>query len=85
MIAFLRLRCGLSRAEVLKTTLPEYRCLVAEFEHVDGHRELLSGILDIVSSLFGGKKPDPRKAAAPPQPRTREEALVGKFGGIELP
>lgn len=81
MIAFLRLRCGMSRAEVLRTTLPEYRCLVAEFDHVDGHRETLQGILDIVSTLFGGEK----KAKAAPPARSREEALVGKFGGIQLP
>lgn len=82
MIAFLRLRCGLSRAEVLRTTLPECRCLVAEFDHVDGHRETLQGILDIVSALFGGGK---KKAKAAPPPRSREDALVGKFGGIQLP
>ena len=81
MIAFLRLRCGMSRAEVLRTTLPEYRCLVAEFEHVDGHREVLSGILDIVSSLFGGKK---RAKGTPPPPRTREGAMVERYGGIAL-
>lgn len=82
MIAFLRLRCGLSRAEVLRTTLPEYRCLVAEFAEVDGHRELLTGILDIVSSLFGGKK---HPKGSPPPPRTRETTMVERFGGIALP
>lgn len=83
MIAFLRLRCGLNREQVLRTTLPEYRCLVAEYEHVDGHREILSGILDIVSALFGGKKR--AKGQPPPPPKSREEALVERFGGVQLP
>lgn len=75
MIVFLRVRCGMSRAEVLRTSLPEYRCIRAEMQHADGFSDICQTLMEIVKGF--GKK----KAA----PRNRQEALTERFGAIELP
>lgn len=85
------MRCGISLAEVRRTTLPQARLLCRHAPDVDGHSEVVRALFDIVSALFG-EKPKPnarsREQAARDGGRqldAREQAVRDRFGVIVPP
>ena len=75
MITFLKVRCQMTWDEIGRTSLLQAQMLMAEYDEVDGNREVVKTLYNIVNKLFGkedGKKPVSQKSS----PRKPDEVMT---------